>query len=72
MTFDFDTLAFQQLKGRIPNIAYRELSKREPEHRKNLAFANNAFVVNIDCRIGNNLEENADEIFQPLIVNRFV
>jgi hypothetical protein len=72
VTFDFDALTFQQLKGRIPDVAFNGLSKRDPGPRKNISFANNAFVVHIDCRVGNQLEENADEIFQPLVVNRFI
>lgn len=72
VTFDFDALTFQQLKGRIPDVAFNELSKRDPGPRKSFAFPNKAFVVNIDCHIGDQLEENADEIFQPLIVNRFI
>jgi hypothetical protein len=69
VTFDFDTLTFQQLKGRIPDVAFNELSKREPGPRKRFDFPNEAFVVNIECRVGDQLEENADEIFQPLIAN---
>jgi hypothetical protein len=69
VTFDFDALTFQQLKGRIPDIAFNELAKREPGPRKSIAFPNEAFVVHIDCHIGDQLEENADEIFQPLIIN---
>lgn len=73
VTFDFDALVFQQLKDRIPESAFNDLSKRDLNGpRKCLSFANNAFIVNIDCIIGNQLEENTDEIFQPLIVNRFV
>jgi len=72
VTFDFDALTFQQLKGRIPDVAFNDLSKREPGPRKSIAFPNRAFVVHIDCRVGDKLEENADEIFQPLIVNRFI
>lgn len=72
VTFDFDALTFQQLKGRIPDAAFNELSKRDPGPRKSFAFPNKAFVVNIDCHVGDKLEENADEIFQPLIVNRFI
>jgi hypothetical protein len=72
VTFDFDALTFQQLKGRIPDVAFNNLSKRDFGPRKSISFPNNAFIVNIDCRIGNQLEENSDEIFLPLIVNRFV
>ncbi|WP_295673745.1 hypothetical protein [uncultured Mucilaginibacter sp.] len=72
VTFDFDALTFQQLQGRIPDVAFNELSKRDPGPRKSFSFANKAFVVHIDCRIGNQLVENSDEIFQPLIMNRFI
>lgn len=72
VTFDFDVLTFQQLRGRIPDIAFGELSVRTPGPRKSFSFANEAFLVHIDCHVGNQLEENSDEIFQPLIVNRFI
>ena len=72
VTFDFDALTFQQLKGRIPDVAFNELSKRDPGPRKSFYFANEAFVVHIDCHIGSQLEENSNEIFQPLIINRFI
>lgn len=72
VTFDFDALTFQQLKGRISDVAFHELSRRNSGPRTKLSFPNNAFVVNIGCHIGNNLEENTDEIFLPLIVNRFI
>ncbi|SKB40634.1 type I restriction enzyme HsdR N-terminal domain-containing protein [Daejeonella lutea] len=72
VTFDFDALTFQQLKGKIPDTAFNDLSKRENGPRKAVSFANDAFVVHIDCRVGSQLEENTDEIFQPLVVNRFI
>lgn len=70
VTFDFDDKVFMKLKGKIPNTAFEKLLLRE-DKRTIVKFSDNAFLVNIDCKIGEELQENEAEIFLPLIVNIF-
>ncbi|WP_111498111.1 type I restriction enzyme HsdR N-terminal domain-containing protein [Marinobacter bohaiensis] len=70
MTFDFGEEILKQLKGKIPDQAIEMLLKREDGHRKNVQFSDGNFHVNIDCRVGHELQENSDEIFLPFIINR--
>lgn len=72
VTFDFDEVAFQQLKDKIPNEAFEKLSVRNNESRVMIKFADKIYYTNIDCKVGNKLEENTKEIFLPLRVNNFI
>ena len=72
VTFDFDKEVFKQLVGKIPNEVIKELFKRENNHPKIVNFADRRYYITIDCKIGNKLEENEYEIFQPLIINRII
>jgi hypothetical protein len=60
------------LTGRIPDQTIDLLMKREEGHRKNVQFSDGVFRVNIDCRVGDELQENSDEIFLPFIINRIL
>lgn len=70
VTFDFDMNVFKQLKGKIPNEAIQILERRNPGSRHGVNFADRVYFINIDCKVGNILEENDQEIFLPLWVNR--
>ncbi len=70
LSFDFDEQILKQFAGKIPSQAIDMLMQREDGHRKNVQFADGNFLVNIDCRVGNDLQENSDEIFLPFIINR--
>lgn len=70
MSFDFGVKILNQLTGKIPDEAIDLLMKREEGHRKNVEFSDGVFRVNIDCRVGDELQENSDEIFLPFIINR--
>jgi len=72
VTFDFGQEAFKQLIGKIPNAAIKSLFVRNKGFRELVKFADKVYRVNIDCRIGDTLQENSDEIFLPLIVNNFL
>ncbi|GEP52789.1 hypothetical protein FNO01nite_34610 [Flavobacterium noncentrifugens] len=72
VTFDFGSTEFQQLKGKIPQEAFEKLSSRNIDSRKMIKFADQVYYVNIDCKVGDKLEENADEIFLPMKVNQFI
>jgi hypothetical protein len=39
---------------------------------RHVYFADAVFRVNVDCRVGDKLEENEDEIFLPLRINRIL
>lgn len=71
-TFDFDNSVFNQLKGKIPEEAIEKLSVRNNQSRQAIKFPDASYLVNIDCRIGEKLEENEKEIFQPLLINRIL
>jgi len=72
VTFDFDNEVFRQLNGKIPHEAIEKLNIRVPNSRQAIRFEDTAYLVTIDCRIGETLEENEDEIFLPLLINRIV
>ena len=72
VTFDFSQEVFQQLIGKIPTEAISKLFKRNGNHRQVVSFADQVYLVTIDCRIGEILQENEDEIFLPLIINRII
>lgn len=72
VTFDFDKEVFQQLIGKIPNEAIKKLFKRDNNHRQVVNFGDRIYLVTIDCRIGDTLQENEDEIFLPLLINRII
>lgn len=67
-TFDIPGSVFKQLKGGIPDSAFNILSNWEGSVRKQVNFAIEAFLINIECSITANLEENEDEIFLPITV----
>lgn len=72
VSFDFGFDVFNQLKGKIPKQAIDILLVRENGQRKSVNFSDRAFYINIDCRIGDKLEENEDEIFLPMLINRII
>ncbi|MEA4808722.1 hypothetical protein SDC9_32288 [bioreactor metagenome] len=72
VTFDFGYDVFKQFIGKVPDSAIKILEIREPNKRQVVNFADRVYFINIDCRVGNNLEENEDEIFLPFWVNRII
>jgi hypothetical protein len=72
-TFDFDSLALLSLRGKIPDKALQILQgPLNPGKIRNVQFGDAAYVVTVDCRIGDTLVENEKEIFLPMRVNRFL
>lgn len=71
-SFDFDVNALNQMKGKIPKEAIEKLLIKDDNGRKVMKFRDAAYIVNVDCRIGEKLEENDNEIFQPLIINQIL
>jgi hypothetical protein len=72
VTFDFDNRALLQLKDKIPDKAFRILLEPLTDSLKQIQFADAAYYVTVDCRVGDLLAENDDEIFLPLWVNSFL
>ena len=70
-SFDFDTTAMQQLHGRISEEGFRILTKPFEDEIRQVTFADTFYRVNVDYRVGENLIENDQEIFLPMLVNRF-
>ena len=71
-TFDFDSKIIQQLHGKIPNNAFEILKKPAANAIQQVLFADAIYRVTVDCRVGEKLEENEDEIFLPLWINRII
>jgi len=69
VTFDFGYNVIKQLTGKIPPEALEKLLIRKPDSRKVIKFADTVYMINIDCKIGDRLEENDKEIFLPLWIN---
>ncbi len=72
VTFDFGQDVFNQLIGKIPDKAIEARKKRDTKSRQVVRFGDRAYLVNVECRIGETLQENEHEIFLPLIVNRII
>jgi hypothetical protein len=70
-SFDFGSKVMQQLYGRIPEEGFRILTKPFEDEIRQVMFADTFYRVNVDCRVGENLIENDQEIFLPMLVNRF-
>jgi len=69
-TFDFDSKVMRQLRGKIPDRAFDALVTPIEAAMKQVHFADAVYRVTIDCRVGDKLAENEDEIFLPLWINR--
>jgi hypothetical protein len=69
VTFDFGSKVMQQLHGKIPTNAWEILKKPATNAIQQVVFADAIFRVTVDCRVGEKLEENEDEIFLPLWIN---
>lgn len=69
-TFDFNVEILHQFVGKIPHRAIDKLLTIKPNERTSIQFADAVYFVNLDCSIGENLEENDKEIFLPLTINR--
>ncbi len=70
-SFDFGNEVMQQLHGRIPEEGFRILTVPFANEIRQVMFADTFYRVNVDCRVGVDLVENEDEIFLPMLVNRF-
>jgi len=46
--------------------------KREEGHRYCVEFQDGVYRVDVDCCVGENLQENNEEIFLPFIINRIM
>ena len=71
-TFDFNLDIFKQLKGKIPSDKFEILLNREKKGRVAVQFTDKAYMVDIECEIGQKLEENDKEIFLPLNLTRII
>lgn len=72
MSFDFGVEILKQLNGKIPEKSMQILVKREEGHRSCVQFQDGVYRVNVDCRVGEKLQENNEEIFLPFIINRII
>jgi len=72
VSYDFDTAVMHQLRGKIPDQGWNILAQPFADEIRLVNFADRLFRVNVDCRVGERLEENADEIFLPLRINRII
>lgn len=71
-TFDFDLEILKQITGKIPSAGMEKLLVRNNASRTSVKFANIAYLINLDCEVGKNLEENDKEIFLPLKINQIL
>jgi len=72
VSFDFNSKVVEELRGKIPEKAYRILKEPMTNAMKRVHFADAIYRVNVDCRVGDTLQENEDEIFLPLWINRIL
>jgi hypothetical protein len=71
-TFDFNSKVMEDLKGKIPDKAYDILTSPYRNAIENVSFVDEVYRINIDCQVGDKLEENEKEIFLPFWVNRIL
>ena len=71
-TFDFHLDVLKQLKGKIPDDGFEMLLTRKKEGRVAVRFPDRAYMVDVECEIGQKLEENDKEIFLPLKLTRII
>ena len=71
-TFDFDARIMVQLHGKIPEKFFQLFSQPPFDEIRNAVFADAIYRITVDCRVGEKLQENKDEIFLPLSLNRIV
>jgi hypothetical protein len=71
-SFDFNYDTMTKLKYRIPNAAFDILTSPFRNAIENVQFADRVYRVNVDCKVGDRLSENAKEIFLPFWVNNFL
>ena len=69
VSFDFGTEVFEQMKGLIPDEAYDLLSRRDSGQRNVVKFGSGKFLISVDCKVGQKIEENDNELFLPLWIN---
>jgi len=72
VSYDFDANVLQQMRGRIPEEAFRILDQPFADEIRLVQFVDMLYRVTVDSRVGDRLEENEDEIFLPLRVNRIL
>ena len=72
VSYDFDRQVLLQLKGKIPNKAFEMLIKPLDGKILQINFPDMIYKVTVDCTVEDKLEENEDEIFLPLKINRIL
>lgn len=69
-SFDFDRKILCELKGKIPQKAFDVLMRPLGSEIIQMHFPDMVYKVTVECRVGQKLEENDDEIFRPLVISR--
>jgi hypothetical protein len=69
-TFDFSLEILEQFVGKTPQEAIDKLLTRDSNGRVGIQFGDTSYFVNLDCSVGEKLEENDKEIFLPIKINR--
>jgi hypothetical protein len=72
VSFDFDSEVREQLAGRLTSETMYLLREPITDSSRLLEFVDVTYFLHVDCRVGDKLEENDDEIFLPLWINRIV
>jgi hypothetical protein len=72
VSYDFNSEVMQQLRGKIPEKAFKILMQPLGNESRVVSFSDAVYRVTIDCRVGDKLEENEDEIFLPLQINQIL
>ena len=62
VSYDFDTTVMHQLRGKIPEEGWTILAQPFANDIRLVNFVDRLFRVTVDCRVGERLEENEDEI----------
>lgn len=71
-SFDFNHEVLLQLKSEIPDDAFSILIEPLQDAMVNVQFCDALFYVNVRCRLDGKIQENENELFLPLTINRII
>lgn len=71
-TFDFDADILNQMKRLLPDRAFELLSEPGKNGIEPVYFPDEPHYVSVDCTVGDKMENNEDETFLPVRINKVV
>ncbi|GAA4149441.1 hypothetical protein GCM10022217_01340 [Chryseobacterium ginsenosidimutans] len=70
VSFDFPLEILNQLSGKIPQELIDDLKIEDGQRQKAYRFGDISFLIDIECVLSEELQENENEIFLPLFITK--